>query len=91
VSYSVQPESSTKSAPDSLVARETDTAEALTATFAKRSDRGTLMIGSGTGNDAPHDPLPDSPRYAAMGDAITVNVAEWIGVRLKFAMERDAA
>lgn len=26
--------------------------------------------------------LPDSPRYAAMGDAVTVNVAEWIGARL---------
>lgn len=25
---------------------------------------------------------PDSPRYAAMGDAVTVTVAEWIGRRL---------
>ena len=25
---------------------------------------------------------PDSPRYAAMGDAVTVNVAEWIGRRI---------
>ncbi|HZT91242.1 MAG TPA: DNA cytosine methyltransferase [Gaiellaceae bacterium] len=25
---------------------------------------------------------PDSPRYSAMGDAVTVNVAEWIGGRL---------
>jgi DNA (cytosine-5)-methyltransferase 1 len=30
--------------------------------------------------------LPDSPRYAAMGDAVTVNVAEWIGRRLMEAM-----
>jgi len=28
------------------------------------------------------DPLPDGRRYAACGDAITVNVAEWIGRRL---------
>jgi len=27
---------------------------------------------------APNEP-PDSPRYAALGDAVTVNVAEWIG------------
>jgi DNA (cytosine-5)-methyltransferase 1 len=24
----------------------------------------------------------DTPRYSAMGDAVTVNVAEWIGGRL---------
>ncbi|MBI3936379.1 MAG: DNA cytosine methyltransferase [Betaproteobacteria bacterium] len=28
---------------------------------------------------------PDSRRYAALGDAVTVNVAEWIGRRLKEA------
>jgi C-5 cytosine-specific DNA methylase len=28
------------------------------------------------------DPKPDGPRYAACGDAVTVNVAEWIGRRL---------
>ena len=28
------------------------------------------------------DPRPDGRRYAAMGDAVTVNVAEWIGRRL---------
>ena len=28
------------------------------------------------------DPLPDGPRYAACGDAVTVNVAEWIFKRL---------
>ena len=25
---------------------------------------------------------PDSPRYAALGDAVTVNVSEWIGRRI---------
>lgn len=29
------------------------------------------------------DPKPDGPRYAAMGDAVTVNVAHWIGCRLR--------
>ena len=28
------------------------------------------------------DPPPDGPRYAAMGNAVTVNVAEWIGRRI---------
>lgn len=28
------------------------------------------------------DPAPDANRYAAMGDAVTVNVSEWIGRRL---------
>jgi hypothetical protein len=28
------------------------------------------------------NPKPDGPRYAACGDAVTVNVAEWIGRRL---------
>ena len=28
------------------------------------------------------DPKPDGPRYAACGDAVTVQVAEWIGRRL---------
>jgi DNA (cytosine-5)-methyltransferase 1 len=29
----------------------------------------------------PNEP-PDSPRYSALGDAVTVNVAEWIGRRM---------
>lgn len=33
-------------------------------------------------NTSPVDYAPDGPRYAAMGDAVTVNVAEWIGRRL---------
>ncbi len=32
------------------------------------------------------DPLPDGPRYAAMGDAVTVPVIEWIGHRLARAV-----
>jgi DNA (cytosine-5)-methyltransferase 1 len=28
------------------------------------------------------DPRPDGPRYAAMGNAVTVNVLEWIGHRI---------
>jgi DNA (cytosine-5)-methyltransferase 1 len=30
-----------------------------------------------------YDPKPDGPRYAQMGNAVTVNVAEWLGHRLK--------
>jgi DNA (cytosine-5)-methyltransferase 1 len=33
-------------------------------------------------------PKPDGPRYAQMGNAVTVNVAEWIGARL---MEVESA
>lgn len=29
---------------------------------------------------------PDGPRYAALGDAVTVNVAEWLGQRIAEAM-----
>jgi DNA (cytosine-5)-methyltransferase 1 len=32
-------------------------------------------------------PKPDGPRYAQMGNAVTVPVAEWIGQRI---MEREA-
>jgi N-acetylglucosamine kinase-like BadF-type ATPase len=28
------------------------------------------------------DPPPDGPRYAAMGNAVTVNVVHWIGSRI---------
>jgi DNA (cytosine-5)-methyltransferase 1 len=38
---------------------------------------------------APNEP-PDSPRYAALGDAVTVPVAEWIGRRILEA-ERTTA
>lgn len=30
-----------------------------------------------------YDPKPDGPRYAQMGNAVTVNVAYWIGQRLR--------
>lgn len=33
---------------------------------------------------------PDTPRYKALGNAVTVNVAEWIARRLKVAMEATA-
>lgn len=33
----------------------------------------------------------DSPRYSALGDAVTVNVAEWIGSQMmRFSLEEDA-
>ena len=42
------------------------------------------VMGSGSGDTScPHDPKPDGPRYAQMGNAVTVNVAEWIGHRLR--------
>ena len=34
---------------------------------------------------------PDSRRYAACGDAVTVNVAEWLGGRLMAAMRMEVA
>lgn len=37
---------------------------------------------------SPYDPLPDGPRYAAMGDAVTVPVLHWIGA--KFVAEAEA-
>jgi site-specific DNA-cytosine methylase len=30
----------------------------------------------------PPNEKPDSPRYAALGDAVTVNVAHWIGTKI---------
>lgn len=38
----------------------------------------------------PNEP-PDSPRYAAMGDAVTVNIAEWIGWCLMAVAEGQSA
>jgi hypothetical protein len=34
------------------------------------------------GFPGPMDPPPDGPRYAATGNAVTVNVAEWLGRRI---------
>lgn len=33
------------------------------------------------------DSAPDSRRYAALGDAVTASVAEWIGTRLRVAVQ----
>ena len=48
--------------------------------------RATALLGhNGRGEERPtctHDPRPDGSRYAACGDAVTVNVAYWIGRRL---------
>jgi hypothetical protein len=85
--WSVQPVSSLVE-PNTLTAKPTDTAEALVAGQSKRSERGTLVQGDGDGLDTPHDPLPDGPRYAAMGDAVTCHVIEWVGVRV-LARMRD--
>jgi DNA (cytosine-5)-methyltransferase 1 len=35
------------------------------------------------------DPQPDGPRYSAMGNAVTVNVLEWIGRRIVAQCERE--
>jgi hypothetical protein len=40
----------------------------------------TTSVGQATDRCA-LDPKPDGPRYAACGDAVTANVAEWIGRR----------
>ena len=41
------------------------------------------VSGSGIAADScALDPKPDGPRYAQMGNAVTVQVAEWIGHRL---------
>ena len=39
----------------------------------------------------PSNEKPDSPRYAALGDAVTVNVAEWIGRRILEAERKAVA
>ena len=45
----------------------------------------SLVFGQGraAGPTSPVDPRPDGPRYAQMGNAVTVNVAQWIGERLR--------
>jgi hypothetical protein len=90
VAYSVQPVS-TREERDAVTAHETDTAEARTASDAKRSERGTLILENGDeyAPGSPFDPKPDGPRYAAMGDAVTVNVIEWLGVGIADHYERE--
>lgn len=41
-----------------------------------------LSAGVDLGATCAVDPLPDGPRYAACGDAVTVNVAEWLFRRI---------
>ena len=43
---------------------------------------GAVFGAGGQSDRCAVDPLPDSNRYSAMGDAVTVHVAEWIGRRL---------
>jgi site-specific DNA-cytosine methylase len=38
----------------------------------------------------PYDCPPDSPRYSGLGDAVTASVAQWLGERLRAALEREA-
>lgn len=40
------------------------------------------------GAASPYDPRPDGPRYASMGDAVSVPVIEWIGLRLWCCIEQ---
>lgn len=46
--------------------------------------RGTAHVQAvaSEGDDEAYDPLPDGPRYAAMGNAVSVPVAHWIGERI---------
>jgi hypothetical protein len=41
------------------------------------------------GETCAFDPTPDGPRYAACGDAVTVNVAEWIFNRLQHSKQEQ--
>lgn len=51
-----------------------------------------IALGGGEPTDScALDLQPDGPRYAACGDAVTVNVAEWIGRRILDYEQRKAA
>ncbi len=81
-----------------LVARETDVASALSATDGKQHDRGTRITDSqmirrltplecerlqGFPDEWTKVPkVSDSARYRMLGNAVCVNVAEWIGHRI---------
>ncbi len=41
------------------------------------------------GNACSYDPLPDGRRYAACGDGVVSNVAEWIALRLSSAIAAE--
>lgn len=53
----------------------------FTPALGRNAQIGVLGDGQAT-TSSPVDLKPDGPRYAAMGDAVTVNVAQWIGERL---------
>jgi hypothetical protein len=60
---------------------------------ADRQNTAPLITGDDEATGAltsPYDPKPDGPRYAAMGDAVTVPVIHWIGTRLLAAYEFEA-
>ena len=59
------------------------TSKGFTPTFSNSAAIGIMAEGLPKGSTCAVDPKPDSRRYAAMGDAVTVNVAEWIGRRLR--------
>ena len=44
-------------------------------------------VPSGMGDDCSDSELLDSQRYTALGNAVTVNVAEWLGARLKVSLD----
>jgi site-specific DNA-cytosine methylase len=46
------------------------------------TDSHIALGGGAPASSCAFDPQPDGPRYAACGDAVTVNVAEWIGRRV---------
>lgn len=48
----------------------------------RRTEDDPNLVGRAGDAMSPIDPLPDGRRYAACGDAVTANVAEWIGRRL---------
>lgn len=84
--------------------KEIQTAPALDTTAnARKSERGVRVVdGSGVRRLTPTecerlqslpdgwtDFGPDSRRYAALGDAVTASVSEWIGRRLQAAPKQD--
>jgi DNA (cytosine-5)-methyltransferase 1 len=52
-------------------------------------DRWTLLPAQA--DDLAANPKPDSHRYSMMGNAVTVNVAQWLGTRIMQHIELKAA
>lgn len=48
-----------------------------------RLKKQSVLTLTNAGKGTAHEPKPDGPRYAQMGNAVTVNVAHWIGLRLR--------